>query len=106
MRVRALRRLQELEAGHAGQFQVRQHQVNFFLAKDFQSALRVGRGARGVTRLGKVQLEQPRHLGFVFDYQDRGHLFHFRLTIEEAISVKPSAVRKAPRGSRSCACLG
>ena len=69
--VRALHGLQKFQAAHSRQAQIGHHEVRLFAHQKLQPGFRVRRRVHDETFFAQLQLEQPPHLGFVFDNENR-----------------------------------
>ena len=66
--------LQKFEPADAGKFEVGENEVNGFGGEQLQSSFGVAGGERFEAVVAEVQLQQPAHLGFVFDDENSRHV--------------------------------
>ena len=72
-RVLALDGLQKFQTVHAGEFQIGQDEIDGIFAQQLEAGFGVFGGERGKSVVAEIQLEQPAHLGLVFDNQNCRH---------------------------------
>src|SRR4029077_17390739 len=65
--VGAFHGLQEFQAGHAGEFEVGDYQVEVVFLEKLQAGFGVGGGGGAVTFVGELEFEKTAQFGFVFD---------------------------------------